>query len=787
MAYIQAKKHLSASRTALASALLLAIPTVALAAEPADPQKAGRLQQVKVTADTVEPEFVAEKVSSPKHTQPLVNTPQTIVVLKKELFQQQAATSLAETLRNTPGITMLMGENGNTATGDSIFMRGFDTQGSIFVDGIRDLGSISRDTFNTEQVEIAKGPAGVDNGRGAASGYVNLSSKLANQEDATTMGATVGSAQHKRVTVDTNQTLAIENAALRVNLLWQDSGVPGRDQVENNRLGFATSLGLGLGTATRTYLNLFHVKQDNVQDGGVPTVGLPGYYNAIFDAAKSSAFANGGPLSAVKPAPVDSSKFYGDANDNNDVTAQMFTVKIEHDLSADWTVRNTARFGESTQEMVLTAPFSGVFSTGTEAKKDLVVIKDPAQWRLELLRQGVDRENRIITNQTNLTGHLQTGDVKHDLTTGVEFIYESQLNNTVATASGVARPQTNLYQPDSKVIYPAVLKNGQLTDGETMTSAVYLHNTAHLSEQWQISTGLRAEHFNTDTRRVVAQGEVAKGQVQTIPVGTLLPQSASASDNLLSYKVGALYKPASNGSIYLSYATSQLPPGSNNFALTTSGAIGADAPNVDPQKGTNLELGTKWNLLDNKIALTAAVFESVNDNEFVTEPDGTTVSAVGEKQVRGLELGLVGKILPEWELSLGAALLDPKISRGSKGGTRVDDGGTIAWSPKQTLTLWNSYQLTDSLTLAGGMRYVSTAVSSSVVLDAAKATRSVLEIPSYSVFDMMASYAVNPSVTVQLNINNLTDKVYISSLNNAGLRYFPGEERSAKLGVNVAF
>jgi catecholate siderophore receptor len=786
MAYIQAKKHLSVSRTALASALLLAMPAVAIAAEPADKQKTGRLQQVKVTADAVAPEFIAEKVSSPKHTQPLVNTPQTIVVVKKELFQQQAATSLAETLRNTPGITMLMGENGNTATGDSIFMRGFDTQGSIFVDGIRDLGSISRDTFNTEQVEIAKGPAGVDNGRGAASGYVNLSSKLANLEDATAIGATVGSGQHKRTTFDSNQTLAIDNAALRVNLLWQDSGIPGRDNVENNRLGIATSLGLGLGTATRTYLNLFHVKQDNVQDGGVPTVGLPGYYNAIFDPAKSSAFAKGGPLTGVKPAPVERNKFFGDASDSNDVTAQMFTVKIEHDLATDWTLRNTARFGESTQEMVLTAPFVGVFSTGTEADKNLVVFKDPAQWKLQLLRQGVDRENRIVTNQTNLTGHLQAGNVKHDLTTGIEFIYESQLNNNLALANNTPTPEVNLYKPDSRVTFPVLSKNGQLTDGETMTSALYLHNTAHLNEQWQISTGLRAEHYNTDTRRVVAQTAVAKGQVQTIPVGTLLPQSASASDNLLSYKVGALYKPAANGSVYLSYATSQLPPGSNNFALTTSGAIGADTPNVDPQKGTNLELGTKWQLLDNKLALTTAVFQSVNDNEFVTEADGT-VQAIGEKQVRGLELGLVGKILPQWELSLGAALLDPKITRGNKGGRMITDGGTIAWSPKQTLTLWNSYQLTDSLTIAGGMRYVSTAVSSSVVLETAKATRSVLEIPSYSVFDMMASYAVNPAITVQLNINNLTDKVYISSLNNAGYRYFPGEERSAKLGINVAF
>lgn len=785
MAYIQAKKHKMGARSAIASALLLALPAMALA--DADAAKnSGQLKEVKVTADAVEAEFIAEKVSSPKHTQPLVNTPQTIVVVKKELFQQQAATNLAETLRNTPGITMLMGENGNTATGDSIFMRGFDTQGSIFVDGIRDLGSISRDTFNTEQVEIAKGPAGVDNGRGAASGYVNLSSKVASLEETTNIGATLGSGKHKRATFDTNRTLAVENSALRVNLLWQDSGVPGRDQVENDRLGIATSLGLGLGTATRTYLNLYHVKQDNIQDSGVPTVGLAGYYNAIFDPAKSDSFAAGGPLAGVTPAKVDSSKFFGDANDGNEAIAQMFTVKFEHDLTSDWTIRNTSRFGESSQEMITTAPFVGVFSTGTEKDKNLVVIKDPAKWRLSLIRQGVDRENRIVTNQTNLTGHLQTGNVKHDLTSGVEFIYESQRNNNLALAAGVARPEVSLYQPDSSVSLPKLNQNGTYTDGETMTSAVYLHNTAHLNEQWQFSTGLRAEHYNTDTHRVVAQGAVAKGQVQTIPVGTLLGQSANASDNLLSYKVGALYKPADNGSIYVSHAISLLPPGSNNFALDTAAALGMNSPNVDPQKGSNLELGTKWNLLDDKLAFTAAVFESINDNEFVVDTDGTS-RAIGQKQVRGIEFGAIGKVLPQWELSFGVSLLDPKITSGNKSGSRIDEGGTIAWSPKQTVTLWNSYQLTDSLILAGGMRYVSTAVSSSVVLESAKATRSVLEIPSYSVFDLMASYDINSSMTVQLNLNNLTDKVYISSLNNAGYRYTPGEERSVKLGLNVAF
>lgn len=251
--HIVSKKRstgLQLTATALSSAILLA----SAGAMAADETK--KLNAVKVDADAIEPAYKADKVSSAKFTQPLVDTPQTIVVVKKELFQQQAATTLSEALRNTPGITMLMGENGNTSTGDSIFMRGFDTQGSIYVDGIRDLGSISRDTFNTEQVEIAKGPAGVDNGRGAASGYVNLSSKLASLENATSGTVIGGTSDYKRATVDVNRELG-ETTALRVNLMKQDAGVDGRDEVENNFQGFAASLGLGLGTDTRTYINIF--------------------------------------------------------------------------------------------------------------------------------------------------------------------------------------------------------------------------------------------------------------------------------------------------------------------------------------------------------------------------------------------------------------------------------------------------------------------------------------------------------------------------------------------------
>ncbi len=765
MAYIQAKKHLSVSRTALASALLLAMPAVAIAAEPANKQKTGRLQQVKVTADAVAPEFIAEKVSSPKHTQPLVNTPQTIVVVKKELFKQQAAVTLSDTLRNTPGITMLMGENGNTATGDSIFMRGFDAQGNIYVDGIRDLGSISRDVFNTEQVEIAKGPAGVDNGRGSSSGYINMGSKAASLEDSTTGGALIGQGGHKRVTADVNRSLAIENAAFRVNLMRQQGGVANRDEIENNSTGIATSLVFGLNTATRIATNFLHMQQDNTPDGGVPTVGLDGYYSSVYAAAFPK---NDGP--AIKP--VERNKFYGSSSDFDHVVANMLTLRVEHDFNDKVTLTNTSRYGVSTQDYVLT----GVFALGLpEATKN-----DPATWTMSRLRQGKDQKNQILINQTNLTSKFELAGVKHTVASGIEFSHESQLNYNKAAPTGQTQVAANLYQPSVQDAFLPLSLNGAKSEGATDTAAIYAFDTIELTPEWLLSAGLRAEHYSTTTDNTAVQGVT---KPQNIPVGTKLSTHAAGSDNLLSYKAGVIYKPTADGSIYLSYATSQLPPGGNSFQLSTS-ATNQNNPAMDPQKGINLELGTKWNLLNNKLFAEAAVFESTNKNELILE-DVNTFLPIGEKTVRGAEFGLVGMPLDNWEIKAGLSLLDPKISRGTRVGTSQTDGAVIQWTPKTSFSLWNQYKL-EKFTIAGGARYMdSVARSNNKLIDPTKAA--VVEVPDYWVVDAMASYEINPTVTVQLNLYNLLDKDYIARLNNGGARYEPGVERSAKLGINVAF
>lgn len=782
--HIVSKKRastLSLTVTALSSAMLLASAGAMAADEAKDPKK---LNAVKVETDAEAGSFKAEKVSSPKFTQPLVDTPQTIVVVKKELFQQQSATTLSEALRNTPGITMLMGENGNTSTGDSIFMRGFDTQGSIYVDGIRDLGSISRDTFNTEQVEIAKGPAGVDNGRGAASGYVNLSSKLANQEDAISGAVTLGTADYKRGTLDVNRTLG-ESSAVRVNLMKQEAGVDGRDEVENNFQGFAASLGLGLGTDTRTYINILSMEQSGIPDGGVPTIGLDGYYNAIFAT---------GALKGQTPKRVDTENFYGSTSDFNDVKANMLTVRIEQDLAEGVTLRNTSRYGRTNQDQVLTGINAVTFVTPTN--------KDT--WTISRSRQGKDQTNQILTNQTNLTASFDTGGVKHDLVSGVEFVYESQLNYTVGipftsptSSSTAAQVNANLYDPKTGDVFQPVRRTGGKTDGETTTYAFYAQDTISFNEQWELSAGIRADRFHTKTDVITRQAAVTAPAQQTIPIGTLLASDAHLTDELFGWKLGGVYKPTANGSVYVSYATSELPPGGANFALnTTNAANNINNPNLDPQEGTNAELGTKWNVLNNKLFLTAALFRSTNENEIATNPDGSSV-AVGEKQVEGLELGAVGSLTDKWQISAGLAFMDNEITRGNR---TVDDpntttneaasnneGGAIQWSPKTTFTLWNSYTFGNGLVIGGGARYIDTMVSSSIVNSSAISTRSMLEFGDYWVLDAMASYPINKNINVQLNVLNLTDEDYVASLNNGGSRYYPGAPLSARLGVNFAF
>ena len=345
MAYIKSRKHpisrnaLSVATATLMTGLAMAQPALAADTTPdtTNPTSTAtkNLAGVDVQASTIS-DYKVDNLQSSKYTQPILDTTQTVQVISKDLFLQQGATTLTEALRNSPGVgTFYVGENGTTSTGDSIYMRGFDTSGSIFVDGVRDLGTISRDVFNTESVEVIKGPASTDNGRTAPTGAINMVSKQPELGSGVSASLSYGSADQRRVTADWNQGVS-PSSAFRLNVMGQDFGVPGRDKVENNRWGVAPSFAFGLGTATRVYLDYMHIKQNNVPDGGVPTIGLPGYTSPD----PKRPFITNAP-------EVDSSNFYGTTADHDHVTADMFTARIEHDFNDQLAFHNTFRGGRT--------------------------------------------------------------------------------------------------------------------------------------------------------------------------------------------------------------------------------------------------------------------------------------------------------------------------------------------------------------------------------------------------------------------------------------------------------
>ena len=776
MATIKSRKHAQSRFNQHMSAALavMLLPVAAHAADAAavpdaTPQK---LQEVQVQG-TRDDGFRAEKASSAKYTEKLVDTAQTLTVIKKELIEQQGAVTLTEALRNTPGVgAFFLGENGNTTTGDAIYMRGFDASSSIYVDGVRDIGSISRDTFNIEQIEVLKGPAGTDNGRSSPTGSINLVSKQPLLEDAYSGSVTFGSGQQKRGTADINKVLdADSGTAFRLNLLDQDSGNPARDQVKNKRWGVAPSVAFGLGSPTRVILSYLHIKQDNVPDGGVLTIGLPGYSSP---AAATATDAEKARLAVLNSAPrVDPKNFYGSSLDHDDVTADMFTVRLEHDFANGVKLQNTTRAGKTEQDYLLTA----FMATGA----NLVLTGPRDTWTMRRTNLTYkDTSNKIFTNQTTATKEFATGEVKHTVVGGLEITSEKQVNYTIAATGGTALPVTGIYYPNPQApVNVTSARTGAQGNGSTDTQSLYLFDTAKIGD-WILNGGVRVDHYTTTYDAVAIQAAVTAPAPQLIPIGTRIATNLKTGDSLVNGKLSALYKLTPESSVYGLVASSKSPPGGTNFTLSAAANSAANV-NYDPQETTSYELGTKWDLLKQKLSLSAALYRTDVKNEVEVDPTNAAVFYQnGKKRVQGIELGVTGEITRGWLISAGYTRMNTKVESGRV--VTANGENQLSYTPKQAFTSWTSYTLPFGLQIGGGARFTDKLL---------RGTDGAVGTPAYVnsswVFDAMAAYPINKNFDLRLNVYNLADKEYVAQINKSGYRYTPGSPRAASLTANVKF
>lgn len=707
--------------------------------ERAETDKADHWTRDEVTKmnDVVVVGEAERQLSSPKYTTALVDTPQTIVVIPSSIYAQQGAATLSDVLRNTPGITFAAGEGGGASStaGDAFYMRGFDASNNIFIDGVRDVGAYSRDVFNLEQVEVVKGPTGSDVGRGVSSGYVNLSTKTPRAENFADAVLTYGfdeqtSGSRRRGTLDANQTLGkapIAGTALRLNAMWQDNDGVGREYAGTRSWGLAPSLALGLGTPTRLHLSYQHLEQDSVPDYGLPGALHPGY------------------VSTPPPPAVERSTFYGFESDYDEVASDVYTGRFEHDFSRELRVSNQLRFGTNERNAVVTAPGT---SAGSYA---------PATGLLTRSRQGNKRDTEVLSNQTNLGAELRTGALVHSLSAGLELTREKSYSPSFTSAALSAIP---LAQPEPEAEPQGVpVRSGAYTKVSLKTAAGYLFDTVKLGERWLLNGGLRVERYEIDYFSMAATG---------------LPTELSASRGLATWKAGLVFKPAPAGSLYVSYGVSRKPPGSD-FTLS-SAAGNQNNPDTDPQKTSNAELGLKWNLLSKRLLASAALFRTENDKTVFTDPVLGPIPA-GKQTVQGVELGLTGRVSERWLVYGGFAFLDSTVDSGTE--AQISYG--LPLIAKYSGSLWTSYRITDSLTIGGGAQYQGEANRLQ------NTSGAPVTMPSYWLFNALASYQLTQRLSLRLNVSNLFDEEYTQSYNNNGGRFMPGAPRAYLVTAELKF
>jgi len=710
------------------------------------------------------PSLYAPNASAdPKFTRPLVDTTRTMTVIPEQVIKDQGVNNLTDALKNVPGVgAFYAGENGNSTTGDAVYMRGIDTSNSIYVDGVRDIGSVTRDTFNTQQVEVIKGPSGTDYGRSAPSGSINMISKQPRLDTGLDASVSAGSAWMRRGTLDYNQAIN-DNAAFRLNLMGEKTHDAGRDHVQNERYGVAPSLALGLDTATRLYVNYLHVHQNNTPDGGIPVIGLPGY------SAPSAAYA-----ALNNSGKVATSNYYGTDSDFDKSTTDSATLRVEHDLSENTTLRNTTRWSRVKQEYLLTAVMGG--ASNITAPND-----DVGSWSWSRLANTKDISNRILTNQTNITSKFMTGAVGHDVSAGVEFTRENQ---TTYGVNALTPPAVNIYHPVSSISSGGLNRNGANANGQTDTFGIYAFDTLAIGDRLELNGGIRLDNYHTEYDSATACGGSGRGALacpaglpRNTPVTTV---DTAKSGNLVNWKAGALYRVSEQGNVYVNYAISQQPPGGSSFALAAGGSgNSANRTDFKPQKAKSGEVGTKWQVLDKRLLLNAALFRTDIENEVTANDDGT-YSQTGTKRVEGYELSATGNLTPDWQIIAGYTMQHASVREGAS--VAQDGSSALAYTPKHAFTLWTQYQATDALSVGAGARYIGSLRRGS---DGAVGTPDHTE--GYWVADAKLGYKVNNNLDLQLNVYNVFDTHYVASINKSGYRYHPGEPRTFLLTANVHF
>lgn len=769
MAFIKTRKKL------VSSAIASTLSVVAVNAVAQD--QIAQLETIHTEA-AAEQSLKVDKSANSKFVAPLLDTPKSVSVISKQLIEDTQVTTLSDALRTVPGITLGAGEGGNP-NGDRPFIRGYNSESSMYVDGVRNSSSQNREMFAIEQVEITKGSASAMGGAGTTGGSINMISKVAKKGDFLEGSVGAGTDDYQRITLDGNKDFG-NGIAARVAVMGHHNDKAGQeDGTEYARAGIAPSITFGLDSDTRATLSYYYLKTDDTPDSGIP-------YNNPFGAPRTGAI-DYRPLNGNgKPIDVKQGMYYGwKDRDFQKQENQSGTIKLEHDLTDNLTLSNTAVYNKSKNDYLWTNPddSQGNFYNKPKFTNQLV----GNVWARANSRVA---DTDAFTDQLALTGKFNTGRLKHSFNLGAEYSdqetdrtqYIINGENTTGSAySDCSKSEnvssgwcTSVQNPNRGPWTGSISTEGaDRYNIENENTSIYFLDSIEFSPQWILDLGLRWDDYSAkQTMTYGTRNSAVLGSSTTPPTAKAGDKVAIKNDSdFINYQVGLVYKPVENGSIYASYATSSNPVGVDGG--DGSEGITAAIQNLKPEEVRTMELGTKWDVLNEKLNLTAAIFRTEKTNTRATADDGTTKN-IGETRVDGFELGVNGNITDKWALSAGYTYLDSELV---DDGTGLNDGKQVQNVAKNSATLWTTYQVIPQLTLGAG------AIAMDKVYGNAANTKWV---PGYVRYDAMARYNVNKNVDLQLNVNNLADTRYFTKAYSSHYAT-EAEGRSAVLSLNFKY
>jgi len=723
-------------RTPIATALLalFATPVVTLAQTappaPATGQPPATLREVVIQGGRATDDYGAVKNSVSKLPEDLRDVPQSVTVVNKALIDAQGATSLADALRNVPGITIGGAEGGQI--GNNINLNGFSARTDIYLDGFRDRGQYYRDVFALDSVEVLMGPSSMLFGRGSTGGVINQVTKKPSLKAATTVTGSVTTNGMVRATADVN-TPTGDTSAFRISAMAQDGKPSTRDEMRAMDFGIAPSWKYGIGTSTEITLSALLQHNEDMPDYGLPAI-------------------NGHPVN------VNRNTYYGNNNDYTRQDIVALSAGVDHKFSPNLRLRNQTQFNYVETDARETAPQS-VGSIANGVYTPLTTTNLPLS-ALFVRQQSHDRNIRdySIFNQTELTAKFETGFIKHTLLTGVEIGHDGYDNQAYARGNPAGPCKgfvacvpviDPVYQdsPSSAITTP-----GNLQGASANTIAVYANDSIEFTKQWKLVAGLRYDRYIASISNSINSQNTA---------GNTALANAQQTVNFTSVRLGGIWQPTEAQSYYVSYGTSFNPS-----LEQLTGTVGQT--NLDPEKNKSYEAGGKWDLAGGDLSLTSAIFRITKDNAR-SQIDATTYALTGKIQVDGVRFGATGRITPKWQVFAGYTYLNAVIENGIASGTQGKIPGN---TPKHTATAWTSYNILPSWEVGGGAFYMSQRYANNT---------DTTQVGGFVRWDGMVAYH-QPKYDVRLNLFNIFDKKYYDALiQSDGGRSVPGTGRTAML------